>query len=240
MPVEIEVVDDPGRACSAMLVGVAAGGGHIVLTGGSTPRAAYEEFVDAVRSVGIDVSGCTMWFGDERCVPPEDERSNYLMAKTSMFDALAELGSPTIHRIKGELGPREGAEDYERALHDAGSPRFDLMLLGIGSDGHCASLFPDQASLNERSRAVVGVEEAGLEPYVPRVSMTLPRLANAKQIVFLATGESKADAVAAAFGPRAKPDPHVPSSLLVPLAKEIKVLLDPAAAAGLGSEAGRG
>ena len=240
MPVEIEVVDDPGRACSAMLVGVAAGGGHIVLTGGSTPRAAYEEFVDAVRSVGIDVSGCTMWFGDERCVPPEDERSNYLMAKTSMFDALAELGSPTIHRIKGELGPREGAEDYERALHDAGSPRFDLMLLGIGSDGHCASLFPDQASLNDRSRAVVGVEEAGLEPYVPRVSMTLPRLANAKQIVFLATGESKADAVAAAFGPRAKPDPHVPSSLLVPLAKEIKVLLDPAAAAGLGSEAGRG
>jgi len=239
MPVEIEVVDDPGRACSAMLVGVAAGGGHIVLTGGSTPRAAYEEFVDAVRSVGIDVSGCTMWFGDERCVPPEDERSNYLMAKTSMFDALAELGSPKIHRIKGELGPREGAEDYERALHDAGSPRFDLMLLGIGSDGHCASLFPDQASLNERSRAVVGVDEAGLEPYVSRVSMTLPRLANAKQIVFLATGESKADAVAAAFGSRAKPDPHVPSSLLVPLAKEIKVLLDPAAAAGLGSEAGR-
>ena len=77
MPLEIEVVDDPGRACSAMLVGVAAGGGHIVLTGGSTPRAAYGEFVDAVDAVGIDVSACTMWFGDERCVPPEDERSNY-------------------------------------------------------------------------------------------------------------------------------------------------------------------
>ncbi|MGH2881664.1 MAG: 6-phosphogluconolactonase, partial [Solirubrobacteraceae bacterium] len=141
--------------------------------------------------------------------------------------------------IKGELGPSAGAEDYERLLREAGSPRFDLMLLGIGPDGHCASLFPDQASLNERSRSVVGVEEAGLEPFVPRVSMTLPRLANAKQIVFLATGESKADAVAAAFGPRAKPDPHVPSSLLAPLAKEIKVLLDPAAAAGLGSEAGQ-
>jgi 6-phosphogluconolactonase len=239
MPLEIEVVDDPGRACSAMLVGVAAGGGHIVLTGGSTPRVAYEEFASAVRTVGIDVTGSTMWFGDERCVPPDDERSNYLLAKTAMFDPLEDWGLPTIHRIKGELGPSAGADDYERLLREAGSPRFDLMLLGMGPDGHCASLFPDQASLNERSRAMVGVEEAGLEPYVPRVSMTLPRLANARQIVFLATGDSKADAVAAAFGPQAKPDPHVPTSLLVPLANEIKVLLDPPAAAGLGSRAGR-
>lgn len=239
MTLEIEVVEDPGRACSAMLVGVAAGGGHIVLTGGSTPRVAYQEFVDAVRTVGVDVSGSTMWFGDERCVPPDDERSNYNMARAAMFDALEELGSPAIHRMKGELGPEEGAADYERLLREAGSPRFDLVLLGIGPDGHCASLFPDQASLDERSRPVVGVPEAGLEPFVSRVSMTLPRLAHARQVVFLATGESKADAVAAAFGPQAKPDHHVPSSLLTPLAKEIKVLLDPAAAARLGSDAGR-
>ena len=238
MPLEIEVVDDPGRACSAMLVGVAAGGGHIVLTGGSTPRAAYGEFVDAVDAVGIDVSACTMWFGDERCVPPEDELSNYSMANEAMFSRLGNARLPTIHRVKAELGPDAGAEDYERVLHEAGSPRFDLVLLGIGSDGHCASLFPDQSSLGERSRAVVGVPEAGLEPFVPRVSMTLPRLANARQVVFLATGSSKADAVAAAFGPDARPDPHVPSSLLVPLAKEITVLLDQAAAARLGSAAG--
>jgi 6-phosphogluconolactonase len=239
MSLEIEVVDDPARACSAMLVGVAAGGGHIVLTGGSTPGAAYGEFVDAVRAVDIDVSGCTMWFGDERCVPPDDECSNYGMAKAAMFDALGDRALPAIHRMKGELGPHEGADDYERALREAGSPRFDLVLLGIGPDGHCASLFPDQTSLSERSRSVVGVEQAGLEPFVPRVSMTLPRLVNARQVVFLATGESKADAVAAAFGPQAKPDPHVPSSLLAPLAREIKVLLDPAAASGLGSAAGR-
>jgi 6-phosphogluconolactonase len=239
MSLEIEVVDDPGRACAAMLVGVAAGGGHIVLTGGSTPRAAYEEFVQAVQAVGVDVSGSTMWFGDERCVPPDDERSNYRLANESMFSRLGDSGLPTIHRMKGELGPDAGAEDYERVLREAGSPQFDLMLLGIGPDGHCASLFPDQDSLNERSRAVVGVAEAGLEPFVPRVSMTLPRLANAKEIVFLATGESKADAIAAAFGPEAGPDPHVPSTLLVPLAKRIKVLLDPAAASRLGPEAGR-
>ncbi|HUJ34541.1 MAG TPA: 6-phosphogluconolactonase [Solirubrobacteraceae bacterium] len=238
MPVDIEVVDDPGRACSAMLVGVAAGGGHIVLTGGSTPRAAYEQFVDAVRAVGVDVSGCTMWFGDERCVAPDDERSNYGMAKAAMFDALEELGAPAIHRMKGELGPTSGASDYEDQLREAGRPRFDLVLLGIGPDGHCASLFPDQASLGERSRLVVGVEQAGLEPFVPRVSMTLPALTNARHVVFLATGESKADAVAAAFGPEATPNLHVPSSLLEPLTKEIKVLLDPAAAGRLGSGAG--
>jgi 6-phosphogluconolactonase len=238
MPVEIEILDDPARACAAMLVGVAAGGGDIVLTGGSTPRAAYGEFVEAVRTVGIDVSGCTMWFGDERCVAPDDERSNYGMVKASMLDPLGDLPLPTVHRMRGELGPHEGADDYERELRAAGSPQFDLVLLGIGSDGHMASLFPDQQSLSERSRLVLGVEQAGLEPYVPRVTLTLPALANARQIAFLATGESKAEAVAAAFGPDATPDPHVPSSLLPPLAKEVKVLLDREAAGRLPSAAG--
>jgi 6-phosphogluconolactonase len=235
MPLEIDVVDDPARACAAMLVGVAAGGGHIVLTGGSTPRVAYGEFVHAVQTVGIDVTGGTMWFGDERAVPPDDDRSNYGMAKAAIFDPLGEDALPTIHRMKGELGPERGAEEYELALLDAGSPKFDLVLLGIGPDGHCASMFPDQESLSVRDRLVVGVEHAGLEPFVPRITMTLPALTNSAQIVFLATGESKAWAVAAAFGPNAKPDPHVPSSLLPPLAKEVKVLLDRDAASLLGS-----
>src|SRR5262249_15192325 len=107
-----------------------------------------------------------------------------------------------------------------------GPPRFDLVMLGMGSDGHLASLFPDQASLQERSRLVVGVEQAGLEPFVPRASLTLPALVNARQVVFLATGSSRVDAVAGAVGPDAKPDPQVPSSLLPPLAREVKVLLD--------------
>ena len=239
MAVEIEILDDPARACAAMLVGIAAGGGDIVLTGGSTPRAAYGEFVEAVRTVGIDVSGCTMWFGDERCVPPEDERSNYGMAKASLFDPLGELPSPTVHRIRGELGPGPAADEYERELRAAGAPQFDLVLLGIGSDGHLASLFPDQGSLSERSRLVLGVEQAGLEPYVPRVTLTFPALVNSRQIVFLATGKSKAEAVAAAFGPDATPDPGMPSSLLPPMAKEVKVLLDRAAAGRLPSAAGR-
>lgn len=230
MAVEIEILEDPARACAAMLVGIAAGGGDIVLTGGSTPRAAYGEFVEAVRTVGIDVSGCAMWFSDERCVPPEDERSNYGMVRDALLDPLESFGGlPTVHRMRGELGPQAAADEYERSLREAGSPRFDLVLLGIGPDGHLASMFPDQASLSERSRLVVGVDQAGLEPFVSRVTLTFPALVNARQIVFLATGESKAEAVAAAFGPDAKPDPHVPSSLLPPQAREVKVLLDRAA-----------
>jgi 6-phosphogluconolactonase len=233
MALEIEILDDPAWACAAMLVGIAAGGGHIVLTGGSTPRAAYGEFVEAVHTVGIDVSGCVMWFTDERCVPPEDERSNYGMVRESLLEPLGKSGAlPTVHRMRGELGFEDGAEDYARTLREAGSPRFDLVLLGIGPDGHLASMFPDQESLSERSRMVVGVPEAGLEPFVPRITLTFPALVNARQIVFLATGESKAEAVAKAFGPNAKPDPHVPSSLLASHAKDVKdvkVLLDRAA-----------
>jgi 6-phosphogluconolactonase len=238
MSLQIEVVEDPARACAAMMLGVAAGRGHIVLSGGSTPRAAYGAFVDAVHAVGVDVSGATMWFGDERCVPPDDERSNYLMVQKALLEPLGEGAAPAVVRMKGELGPEPGADDYERELAGSGPDQFDLLLLGIGPDGHCASLFPDQPTLNERSRMVIGVDEAGLEPFVPRVSFTLPAIARGKHVVFLAAGESKAHAVAAAFGPAAAPDPHVPSSFVPAVASEVTVLLDPAAAAGLEEGAG--
>lgn len=233
MTVEIEIVDDPARACAAMLVGAAAGGGHLVLAGGSTPKAAYAELVQAVHAVGVDLGATTFWIGDERCVAPDDELSNFAMIKRSLLDPLADVAQPVVRRIKGELGPDEAAADYERELQAAGPPEFDIVLLGIGPDGHTASLFPDQDSLAERDRLVVGVPKAGLEPYVARVTLTLPALANARQVVFLVVGESKAAAVAAAFGPHAQPNPHVPSSLLAPIAKQIKVLIDPAAAGGL-------
>jgi 6-phosphogluconolactonase len=233
MTLEIEVVEDPARACAAMLVGAAAGGGQVVLAGGSTPRAAYEEFVTAVRAVDLELADTTFWFGDERCVPPDDESSNYRMVKRAMLDPLGDAAPSNVRRMRGELGPAEAADEYERELREAGPPAFDLLLLGIGPDGHTASLFPDQPSLSERSRLVVGVPEAGLEPFVPRVTLTLPALALARQVVVLVAGASKADAVAAAFGPGAAPDPHVPSSMLAPLAKEITVLLDPAAAGRL-------
>jgi 6-phosphogluconolactonase len=234
MTVSFEIVNDPARACAALMVGAAIGGGDIVLTGGSTPRAAYEHFVEAVKTVGIDLQRTRLWMGDERCVDPDDDRSNYKMIKESLLDPLGPDNQPSMHRMKGELGPDGGAEDYQRELEQNGPPappKFDLVLLGIGPDGHCASLFPNQDTLMERSRMVVGVPVAGLEPFVPRISFTLPTLAAGRHIVFLATGASKADAIAEAFGPGADPDPATPASLLVPEAKLITVLADDAAAA---------
>jgi 6-phosphogluconolactonase len=227
----LEVVPDPAQACSELLLEAARAGGHIVLAGGSTPKAAYE-----LAAASADAwDGATLWFGDERCVPPEDERSNYRMVRESLLHRLGAEHAPKVHRIEGELGPAAAADAYERALEAAGPPAFDLVLLGIGADGHTASLFPDQTTLSEQERLVIGVQKAGLEPFVPRVSLTMRGLALGKLIVFLASGESKVDAVSAAFGPTAKPDPHIPASLLPPLAGEVVVLLDAAAAAKVTS-----
>jgi 6-phosphogluconolactonase len=207
------------------MVSTARAGGHVVLTGGSAPGAAYERAA-ASPDAWHDA---TLWFGDERCVPPDDDLSNFKLANQTLFERLGDV-RPTIHRMRGELGPAAAADEYERELLDAGPPRFDLLLLGLGPDAHIASLFPDQESLSERSRLVVGVEQAGHEPFVPRVSMTFKALALAQSTVFLVSGESKAEAVAKAFGPDANPDPHFPASLLPSVADNVTVLLDPAAA----------
>jgi 6-phosphogluconolactonase len=225
LSIRLDVLADPAAACAELMVSTARAGGHVVLTGGSSPRAAYQRAAterDAWR-------GATLWFGDERCVSPDDDLSNFKLANDALFEPLGDI-RPVVHRMRGELGPAAAADEYERELLDAGPPRFDLLLLGLGPDAHIASLFPDQESLSERSRLVVGVEKAGHEPFVARVSMTLKALSLAQSIVLLVAGQSKADAVAAAFGPDAKPDPHFPASLLPPLAGEVTVLLDQAAA----------
>jgi 6-phosphogluconolactonase len=239
MTVSIEVLEDPARACAATMLSAAIGGGQLVLTGGSTPRAAYEHFAAEVRAVGLDLSSVTLWWGDERCVEPDDARSNFRMVREALLDPLEGVTEPIIHRMRSELGPERGAADYERTLRYAGPPIFDLVLLGIGPDGHCASLFPRQDTLAERTRLVVGVPEAGLEPFVSRVSLTFTALAGSRRILVLAEGESKADAIGKAFGPGAVPDPAVPSSLLAPLRTDITLLIDRAAASGLGSGGAR-
>jgi 6-phosphogluconolactonase len=234
MSVSFEVVKDPAHACAAMMVGAASGGGDIVLTGGSTPKAAYEHFVQAVQRVGVGLGGTTLWVGDERCVDPSDERSNYRMIRESLLDPLGDRPDPPrVHPMRGELGPEEGAADYARLLSEEGPPEFELLLVGIGPDAHTLSLFPGQATVSERDRLVVGVPEAGHEPFVPRVSMTFAAVALARQVVLLASGESKAEAIARSFGPDASPDPDVPASMLAGAAKELLVLIDPGAASQL-------
>ena len=229
MTAEIQVLDDPGAAAARRLVECAGSGAHIALTGGSTPKAAYAQ----AAASGTDWSQATLWFGDERCVPPDDERSNYRMAREALMEAISGP-TPAVQRIAGELGPGEGAHDYEHRLHEvfgAGMPELDLVLLGLGADGHCASLFPDQPTLQERERLVVGVEQAGMEPLVPRVTLTLPVINAARHVVFLVSGQDKADAVARAF--EGDPGSHTPASLVSPASESLTVLLDAAAASRL-------
>ena len=233
-PDDIRVLDDPSVTAAEMLVAAAARAEDVALTGGSTPRVAYER---AAAAAGADWGRTTLWFGDDRCVPPADERSNYGMVKAALLDRIAG-DAPAVRRIEGERGSHEGAKLYERALRDAfgdGLPALDLVFLGLGSDGHCASLFPGQATLRERDRLVVGVDEAGLEPFVPRVSFTLPLINAARRVVFLVAGEGKAEPAARAFA--GEPSEDIPASLVAPATGSLTVLIDPAAAGRLPAEA---
>ena len=221
--VAIDVVADPERACAERLAAQARAGGSIVLTGGSTPRDAYE----IAAELEPDWSRAEVWWGDERCVPPDDERSNYGMAKAALLDRLA-VPPAAVHRMRGELGRDDGAADYEREL--GGRVTFDLLLLGLGPDGHMASLFPGSPQLGVLDRRVTS-GPAGLEPFVDRITLTLPALQAARRIVFLVLGDSKAWAVRAAFGGDVSHD--VPASLARLAPVPVEVYLDEAAAATL-------
>ena len=182
MAVEVRVLDDPAADAARRLAAAASAGGHVALTGGSSPRAAYEQ----AGGLSAQWGEATLWWGDERCVPPDDDRSNYGLARDALIARLDP--APTVERIRGEDGPGPGAEHYERALRTAFGdrpPAFDLLLLGLGPDGHCASLFPGAPALGVGDRWVVGVERAGQPPYVPRISLTLPALTAARETVFL-------------------------------------------------------
>jgi 6-phosphogluconolactonase len=215
---DFRISDNPAAAACELLV---AAGGHVALTGGSTPRGAYELTAER-RS---DWAGVGIWFTDERCVPPDHEHSNFRMIDEAL---LSRIEGADVHRMKGELGPHDGAADYERELAAEGPEAFDLMLVGLGPDAHICSLFPGDAALGERERRAVGVETPGMAPLVSRITLTLPVVNATRQIVFLVTGEGKADALARAFSGR--PDPRAPGSLVD---ADVTVLLDEAAAARL-------
>jgi 6-phosphogluconolactonase len=209
----IEVLDDPAEVVADLL---AQASGDVVITGGSSPQRAYE----LAASRRPDWSDVTVWFTDERAVPPDHEFSNFAMAEAAWFSRVAT--PPEVHRMKGELGPEAGAEDYAAQLGD--DPRFDLMLLGLGPDAHIASLFPNRPEKHVTDRLVVGVPEAGLEPFVPRISLTFPAINSARQKIFLVTGENKQEALSRAFGD--EPD----QDLLAAHVRPVTVYIDRAAA----------
>jgi 6-phosphogluconolactonase len=187
-------------AADRLMARIAANDGRIAicLTGGSSPKKLYELLAtDAYRNrIPWDR---THWFiGDERFVPVSDERNNMAMARKAFLDALAPAS--LIHPIPTDVAtPDESAMRYERELKsfygadhlDRARPLFDLVLMGVGPDGHAASLFPGYPALQEIKRWVVGVPEAHVEPFVPRVSLTLPALASCREMLFEVSGASK-------------------------------------------------
>ena len=223
LPPDLHVLDDPAHAVAEVLADHAARGGSIVLAGGSTPARAYH----LAASLQPDWGEVSLWWGDERCVPPDDDRSNFRLARENLLDRL-ETPPGEVHRIRGELPPERAADELDEELAGV---TLELMLLGLGPDGHLASLFPGSPQLEvEDRRATWG--PAGLEPFVDRVTMTLPTIRSALQIVFLVSGADKADAVAAVFGGEISED--VPASLARLAPVPVEVFLDPAAGSKLG------
>lgn len=163
---------------------------HLALAGGATPRGLYLLLSSPELAGRLDWTQVHLYFGDERSVPPEHQDSNYRMVRESLLERLP--AAPQVHRIAGELTPEQAAADYaallERQLPADG---LDLVLLGLGPDGHIASLFPGSDSLNQRKHKVSA-------DYVPklnswRITLTLPVLNHARHLLLLVSGTHKAD-----------------------------------------------
>jgi 6-phosphogluconolactonase len=220
--IELTVVEDAeaaARACAEVLSATIEtaraerGAVHIALAGGRTPARTYELLADIV----IDWRDVHLWFGDERCVPLDHADSNDTLVRRALLDRLPDdpaCPRPVVHAVTraGDGDPAAAAADYERELRatlHGDPPTLDLALLGLGEDGHTASLFPDDPVLGERERLVVAVR--GRKPPPDRVTFTLPLLRAARAIVVLTAGEGKAEAVRAML---AGPSAHTPASLL--------------------------
>ncbi|HEX3434368.1 MAG TPA: 6-phosphogluconolactonase [Solirubrobacteraceae bacterium] len=201
---------------------------HLALSGGTTPARAYELLAAELE----DWKDVELWFADERCVGPEDKESNYLLASQTLIAGAAGLDERRVHRMIGELGPDEGARSYAVQLRehapardDGGPPALDVIVLGIGPDGHVASLFPGAQTLDAPDDELcLGVHDSP-KPPPERITLTLAVLRAAERCVLLATGASKADAVNAMLG---EPTRHVPASLL--RRGRLSVIVDDAAA----------
>lgn len=163
----------------------------VALAGGSTPRAAYVLLASDEFARQVDWARVHVFWGDERCVPPDHPDSNYRMAREALLDRIPIPGD-NVHRIQGELPPERAAAIYQAELEAVLSPggRLDLVLLGMGADGHTASLFPGTAALEEGERAVLAVHVERLRAW--RVTLTLPLINAARKVIFVVTGASKA------------------------------------------------
>ena len=190
-PVEFTVLDSPEDVAAAAAADIAEalreGARSLVLAGGTSPQRCYE----LLSHMDIEWGRVTVLFGDERCVPPDHPDSNYRMARESLLDRVSPA---SVHRMPAELGPDEGAGLYAHIV--ASVAPLDVVTLGVGEDGHTASLFPGHPAL-KATALVVGIRDSP-KPPPQRVTLTLPALQSARRVIILATGAGKADAVARA------------------------------------------
>ena len=201
------------------------------LSGGGTPKPIYARLATADYRNRIDWGKVHIFFGDERCVPPEDARSNYRMVREALLDH-SRIPPENIHRIHGEDDPAREALRYEQDIaglyHSARFPAFDLILLGMGDNGHTASLFPGTAALRETVRWVVAQYVEVMTTW--RVTFTAPLINAARHVAFLAEGTGKAQMLWNVLEGPYQPDVW-PSQLIQPASGELHWLVDAAAAA---------
>jgi 6-phosphogluconolactonase len=214
----------------------------VALSGGATPRAAYARLATRDSRLTTDDCGLTtdawhlthiLW-GDERCVPPDDPRSNYRMAKEVLLDRVP-IPAEQIHRIRGEDDPEKAARDYERELHSllgsrAAPAGLDLVLLGLGEDGHTASLFPGQPSVHETERWAVAVLAPDRKLW--RVTLTPAILNQASDVTFVVSGANKAQTLQHVLEEPFNPD-ALPAQAIRPIHGRVTWMVDQAAAGRL-------
>jgi 6-phosphogluconolactonase len=216
-----------------------AGVFRLALSGGSTPKALYTLLAGPGFSRRFDWQRAAVFFGDERCVPPDHPDSNFRMANETLLEPL-KIAEGRVFRMKGEDEPEKAARQYEDSLRkEFGAaapawPRFDLILLGLGDDGHTASLFPGTPALDERRRLVVPNQAP--QGAKQRLTFTAPLINQAKTVVFLVSGAGKARAVRAVLEDRAADARKFPAKLVRPEQGRLIWFLDHAAAAELTVE----
>ncbi|HJR78203.1 MAG TPA: 6-phosphogluconolactonase [Nitrospiraceae bacterium] len=206
----------------------------VALSGGTTPKAVYRTLASTQSK--LDWTKVLFFFGDERCVPPSHEDSNFLMAQTSLFQPLG-IPETRIFRMAGELDPEPASRAYEAIMRrtlgpsSGGWPRFDLVLLGLGEDGHTASLFPGTPALGEQIRWVVpGFAPVGIKH---RLTVTLNVINHADVVLFLVAGAGKAQIARKVLEPSSSEAAPYPASLVHPTAGRYLWFLDKAAASDL-------
>ncbi len=216
---------------------------RLVISGGKTPLGLYTSLAGRYRD-RMPWADTELFFADERCVPPRNETSNFGAAWRTFLSSVP-IPRTRVHRMRGELRPiRDAARRYARVIGDlpdpraGGRPRFDTVLLGIGPDGHTASLFPGQPAVHERVASVVAVAHAGQPPKVPRLTLTLPALTSASSVWFLVAGDDKAPALRRIFRDGGGAGPRLPAALVQP-ASPSEWFVDAAAATGIPASARR-